>query len=74
VPVFRGTELTCRRRLFLSIATYIVYGSWLNYSRYGARGFDAVPHADTLRDIPFIVKDVVRKMQGGGSRGGYSAV
>ncbi|KAF2665405.1 hypothetical protein BT63DRAFT_65119 [Microthyrium microscopicum] len=61
--------------LFLSIAAYIIFGSWLNYTRYGARGLDLLPHSDTIRDIPYIVKDILRKAQGsGGSRGGYSAV
>ncbi|KAK4983946.1 type II membrane protein [Elasticomyces elasticus] len=63
---------------FLAVAAYLVFGSWLNYSRYGARGWDLVPHGDTIRDIPYIVKDLGRsiasKAQGSGSRGGYSAV
>ncbi|KAK5128779.1 hypothetical protein LTR85_000112 [Meristemomyces frigidus] len=65
--------------LFLLAATYIIFGSWLNYNRYGARGWDLVPHGDAIRDIPYIVKEwtggVVDKVKGGGgSRGGYSAV
>jgi hypothetical protein len=64
--------------LFLAIATYLIFGSWLNYNRYGARGWDLVPHGDALRDIPYIAKDFARKVagtvQGGGSRGGYAAV
>ncbi|KAH8728141.1 autophagy-related protein 27 [Phaeosphaeriaceae sp. PMI808] len=64
--------------LFLAIATYLIFGSWLNYNRYGARGWDLLPHGDTIRDIPYIAKDFARKIagtvQGGGSRGGYAAV
>lgn len=64
--------------LFLLAAAYIIFGSWLNYNRYGARGWDLVPHGDTIRDIPYIVKDwsgeMMDKVRGGGSRGGYSAV
>lgn len=64
--------------IFLAIAAYLVFGSWLNYNRYSARGWDLVPHSETLRDIPYIFKDwmrrVVSTVQGGGSRGGYSAV
>jgi len=64
--------------LFLGIAAYLIFGSWLNYNRYGARGWDLLPHGDTIRDIPYIVKDfgrrVVGTVQGGGARGGYSAV
>jgi len=60
--------------LFLGTAAYVIFGSWINYNRYGARGFDAVPYADTIRDIPYIVKDWARRLQGSSSRGGYSAV
>ncbi|QDS77633.1 hypothetical protein FKW77_002637 [Venturia effusa] len=64
--------------LFLAVASYLIFGSWLNYNRYGARGWDLLPHGDTIRDIPYILKDfgrrVVTTVQGGGSRGGYSAV
>lgn len=64
--------------LFFAIATYLIFGSWLNYNRYGARGWDLLPHADTLRDVPYIfqdwVKRVINTLQGSSSRGGYSAV
>ncbi|KAF1835837.1 hypothetical protein BDW02DRAFT_567597 [Decorospora gaudefroyi] len=64
--------------VFLAIAAYLIFGSWLNYNRYGARGWDLLPHGDTIRDIPYIAKDFARKVvgsvQGGGSRGGYAAV
>ncbi|KAI4159646.1 MAG: hypothetical protein LQ342_006413 [Letrouitia transgressa] len=43
-----------------------------------ARGWDLVPHSETIRDIPYIFKDwmrrVINTIQGPGSRGGYSAV
>ncbi|KAK2733625.1 hypothetical protein FQN55_003307 [Onygenales sp. PD_40] len=64
--------------VFLGTAAYLIFGSWLNYNRYGARGWDLLPHGDTIRDIPYIMKDwgrrVVNTVQGPGSRGGYSAV
>jgi hypothetical protein len=64
--------------VFLLVAAYIIFGSWLNYNRYGARGWDLIPHGDTIRDIPYIVKDwgsnVADRLKGGDSRGGYSAV
>ncbi|KAF2767885.1 hypothetical protein EJ03DRAFT_246823, partial [Teratosphaeria nubilosa] len=64
--------------LFFLAAGYIIFGSWLNYNRYGARGWDLIPHGDTIRDVPYIVKewagDMIDRMKGGGSRGGYSAV
>jgi len=63
---------------FLGIAAYLIFGSWLNYNRYGARGWDLLPHGDTIRDIPYLFRDWSRKVvdtvQGGGTRGGYSAV
>ncbi|CAI7599573.1 unnamed protein product [Penicillium glandicola] len=63
---------------FLCIAAYLIFGSWLNYNRYGARGWDLLPHGDTIRDIPYLFQDwlrrVVNTLQGAGSRGGYSAV
>ena len=64
--------------VFLGVAAYLIFGSWLNYTRYGARGWDLLPHGDMLRDIPFLLKDWLRlalnTMQGSGGRGGYSAV
>ncbi|KAK4556739.1 type II membrane protein [Recurvomyces mirabilis] len=69
--------------LFLLIATYIIFGSWLNYNRYGARGWDLLPHGDAIRDLPYVIKEwvggLVERVKGGGvggggSRGGYSAV
>ncbi|EOA85442.1 type II membrane protein [Exserohilum turcicum] len=64
--------------VFLGIAAYLIFGSWLNYNRYGARGCDLLPHSEALRDIPYIAKDFARKVmdtvQGGGARGGYAAV
>ncbi|KAK5166636.1 type II membrane protein [Saxophila tyrrhenica] len=58
--------------LFMLVAAYIIFGSWLNYNRYGARGWDLIPHGDTIRDIPYIVKDwgsnMADRMKGGDSR------
>ena len=64
--------------VFLLAATYIIFGSWLNYNRYGARGWDLVPHGDAIRDFPYVFKDwvvdVTDRFKGQGHRGGYSAV
>ncbi|PHH79622.1 hypothetical protein CDD80_4227 [Ophiocordyceps camponoti-rufipedis] len=64
--------------VFLGIAAYLIFGSWLNYNRYGARGWDLLPHGDAIREIPYLMKDWMRRVlntvQGTGSRGGYSAV
>ncbi|KAI1002987.1 hypothetical protein K3495_g5215 [Podosphaera aphanis] len=63
---------------FLTTASYLIFGSWLNYNRYGARGWDLLPHSDTIRDVPYLFKDWFRRafntIQGGGSRAGYVAV
>lgn len=64
--------------VFVGTAAYLIFGSWLNYNRYGARGWDLLPHGDTIRDLPYLLKDWIRRVlntvQGSGSRGGYSAV
>ncbi|GAB7353983.1 hypothetical protein MBLNU459_g4578t1 [Dothideomycetes sp. NU459] len=64
--------------IFMLVAAYLIFGSWLNYNRYGARGWDLLPHGDTIRDLPYLVKDwaksIVGAVQGHGARGGYSAV
>lgn len=64
--------------LILGAVAYLLFGSWLNYNRYSARGWDLLPHSEAIRDIPYLLRDwmrrVVNTIQGGGSRGGYSAV
>ena len=64
--------------LFIGVLLYFGFSAWMNYTRYGAHGWDLIPHADTIRDIPYILGDWWRKIvgtiSGGGSRGGYSAV
>ncbi|KAH7039895.1 autophagy-related protein 27 [Microdochium trichocladiopsis] len=64
--------------VFFGTAAYLIFGSWLNYTRYGARGWDLLPHGDSIRDVPYLLKDWLRRalntVQGSGSRGGYSAV
>ncbi|KAK4122557.1 hypothetical protein N657DRAFT_575272 [Parathielavia appendiculata] len=63
---------------FLAVASYLIFGSWINYTRYGARGWDLLPHGDMIRDIPYLMRDLIRRilntLQSTGSRGGYSAV
>lgn len=62
----------------LGVAGYVIGSSWVNYNRYGLSGVEALPHADFLRDIPFLVNDLIKKIvgtfSGGNNRGGYSAV
>ncbi|KAJ5226386.1 hypothetical protein N7468_007611 [Penicillium chermesinum] len=75
---FQSGKESSSNSVFLGVAAYLIFGSWLNYNRYGARGWDLLPHGDTLRDVPYIFQDwfrrVVNTVQGGGTRGGYSAV
>jgi hypothetical protein len=70
---------------FLLTATYLIFGGWMNYSRNGARGWDLLPHSDTIRDLPYLFRDWGRKVidtfsggsggiRLGSSRGGYAAV
>ncbi|KAK6352957.1 hypothetical protein TWF696_004949 [Orbilia brochopaga] len=58
--------------VFLAVAAYLIFGSWLNYNKYGARGWDLLPHSDTLRDLPYLIKDFLRRavntFQGSGGR------
>lgn len=62
----------------MATAAYLIFGSWINYNRYGARGWEALPHSDTIQDLPYLIKDwgrsVFNTVQSTGTRGGYSAV
>ncbi|GAA6040027.1 hypothetical protein JCM8097_004745 [Rhodosporidiobolus ruineniae] len=58
--------------LFLGFAAYLALGIWNNYTQYGATGWDAVPHRDVWRDLPYVVADLFKGR--GGSRNGYSAL
>lgn len=63
--------------IVLGIAVYIIGNAWINYDRYGNAGVDLLPHSDSVRDIPYLIRDFVYKVVGtftGGSRTGYSAV
>ncbi|BFZ61129.1 type II membrane protein [Saitoella coloradoensis] len=47
--------------VFLVVAAYIIVGSFLNYNRYGATSWsDLLPHAESLRDLPWLMKDFGR--------------
>ena len=64
--------------IFMGLLGFILFTAWINYSQHGARGWDLLPYSDTIRDVPYILGDWGRKiigtLNGGGSRGGYSAV
>ncbi|GAA5925272.1 hypothetical protein JCM1841_001916 [Sporobolomyces salmonicolor] len=59
--------------LFLGLIAYFAFGSYNNYTTYGATGWDMIPHRDVWRDLPYVVMDLF-KGRGGGSRSGYSAL
>ncbi|KAG5354836.1 Autophagy-related protein 27 [Yarrowia sp. B02] len=63
--------------IVLGVAVYIIGNAWINYDRYGNAGVDLLPHADSLRDVPYLIRDLIQKIVGtftGSSRTGYSAV
>lgn len=65
--------------LLLAGCAYATLGAYHNYSVYGARGLDLIPHRDFWREVPYLLQDVVhhlcsnvRPRQSG--RRGYVAV
>lgn len=60
------------------VALVFLVRALTDYQRYGLTGLDLLPQSDTIRDIPYLVRDFFRKIAntfaGGPSRGGYSAV
>jgi hypothetical protein len=65
--------------LLLASASYFALGAYYNYSTYGARGLDLIPHRDFWREVPYMLQDVVAHLCSNvrmrrSSRGGYIAV
>jgi len=66
--------------LILSFATYMGFGAYYNYSTYGARGMDLIPHRDFWMEVPYMLRDVVSHLcsvvrpRRSSHRGGYIAV
>ncbi|OAX39977.1 hypothetical protein K503DRAFT_34465 [Rhizopogon vinicolor AM-OR11-026] len=65
--------------LLLAFAAYLALGAYYNYSTYGARGVDLIPHRDFWREVPYMLQDVVSHLCSSvrprrSSRGGYIAV
>ncbi|KAH7929905.1 hypothetical protein BV22DRAFT_1001917 [Leucogyrophana mollusca] len=65
--------------LLLAFAAYFGLGAYYNYSNYGARGVDLIPHRDFWREVPYMLQDVVSHLCSTvrprrSSRGGYIAV
>jgi len=66
--------------LILAFAMYMGFGAYYNYSTYGARGMDLIPHRDFWMEVPYMLRDVVSHLcsvvrpRRSSHRGGYIAV
>ncbi|KAF9049769.1 autophagy-related protein 27 [Panaeolus papilionaceus] len=66
--------------ILLAFAAYFGLGAYYNYSTYGARGYDLIPHRDFWKEVPYMLSDVVSHLCSGvrsrrtTSRGGYISV
>ncbi|KIM69761.1 hypothetical protein SCLCIDRAFT_102673 [Scleroderma citrinum Foug A] len=65
--------------LLLAFCAYFALGAYYNYSTYGARGLDLIPHRDFWREVPYMLQDVLNHLCSNirprrSSRGGYIAV
>ncbi|KAI5454565.1 type II membrane protein [Naganishia albida] len=63
------------------LTLYFAIGMWYNYTTYGAKGLDLLPHKEFWRDLPTLFSDLVthitsniRGSSNGASRGGYTAI
>ncbi|KAI6121743.1 autophagy-related protein 27 [Pisolithus sp. B1] len=48
--------------LLLAFCAYAALGAYHNYSVYGARGLDLIPHRDFWREVPYLLQDVVHHL------------
>ncbi|KAF8630660.1 hypothetical protein AX15_002808 [Amanita polypyramis BW_CC] len=65
--------------LLFAITAYFALGAYYNYSTYGARGVDLIPHRDFWQEVPYMLRDVVSHLCSNvgarrTSRSGYIAV
>ncbi|KAF6762978.1 autophagy-related protein 27 [Ephemerocybe angulata] len=65
--------------LLLAFVAYFSIGAYYNYSTYGARGMDLIPHRDFWQEVPYMLRDVVSHMCSSArprrsTRGGYISV
>lgn len=66
--------------LILAFMAYFGLGAYYNYSTYGARGADLIPHRDFWKEVPYMLADVVSHLCSSvrprrtASRGGYISV
>ncbi|KIY50344.1 hypothetical protein FISHEDRAFT_39344, partial [Fistulina hepatica ATCC 64428] len=66
--------------LVIAVVLYFTGGAYYNYSTYGARGADLIPHRDFWREVPYMFQDLISHLcssarpRHSSSRGGYIAV
>ncbi|PPQ67281.1 hypothetical protein CVT25_005865 [Psilocybe cyanescens] len=66
--------------ILLAFVAYFGLGAYYNYSTYGSRGLDLIPHRDFWKEVPYMLSDVVSHLCSNvrprrtSSRGGYVAV
>ncbi|KAF9012351.1 autophagy-related protein 27 [Cyathus striatus] len=66
--------------VLLAFVGYFGLGAYYNYSTYGARGLDLIPHRDFWREVPYMIGDVFSHLcsnirpRRSVNRGGYIAV
>ncbi|KAH9485376.1 Autophagy-related protein 27 [Psilocybe cubensis] len=66
--------------ILLAFIAYFGLGAYYNYSTYGARGLDLIPHRDFWKEVPYMLSDVASHLCSNvrprrtSSRGGYVAV
>ncbi|KAH6914057.1 autophagy-related protein 27 [Coprinopsis sp. MPI-PUGE-AT-0042] len=66
--------------LLLAFLAYFGIGAYYNYSTYGARGLDLIPHRDFWQEVPYMLRDVAShlcsaaKPRSRTSRNGYIQV
>jgi len=65
--------------ILLAFAAYFGLGAYYNYTTYGARGMDLIPHRDFWQEVPYMLRDVMSHLCSSAhprrpSRGGYVAV
>ncbi|TFK44723.1 autophagy-related protein 27 [Crucibulum laeve] len=66
--------------ILLAFAAYFGLGAYYNYSTYGARGADLIPHRDFWKEVPYMLSDVLSHLcstvrpRRTANRGGYISV
>ncbi|KAK9899445.1 hypothetical protein P389DRAFT_168421 [Cystobasidium minutum MCA 4210] len=58
--------------LLVVLVVYFAAGAYHQYSRYGSRGWDLIPHRAFWADVPYVLRDLFRGT--GRNSSGYSAL